>query len=149
MGWATTTFFFICSGTSEWTHNRQDSAALSHLCHVPYPSRDHGHERQIAPGEHYGEDAAAAGSAAGELRPTGKVAGIIRRNWRTRGYAGSLQPPGEGRALRRGSANVLFCPVERRFPFIRIQTRQARPRPEASSARCFLINLPYPTVTLT
>ena len=80
---------------------------------------------QVAPGEHYGEDAAAAGG--GERRPTGAVVGIIRRNWRTRGYAGSLQPPGAGRAPRRGTASVLFCPVERRFPFVRIQTRQARP----------------------
>ncbi|KAK9825185.1 hypothetical protein WJX81_004330 [Elliptochloris bilobata] len=78
---------------------------------------------QVAPGEHYGEDAAAAGAS--ERRPTGAVVGIIRRNWRTRGYAGSLQPPAEGRPLRRGAASVLFCPVERRFPFIRIQTRQA------------------------
>ena len=79
---------------------------------------------QVAPGEHYGEDAAAAGG--GERRPTGAVVGIIRRNWRTRGYAGSLQPPSVGRQLRRGTASVLFCPVERRFPFVRIQTRQAR-----------------------
>lgn len=78
----------------------------------------------MAPGEHYGENAAAA--AGGERRPTGAVVGIIRRNWRTRGYAGSLQPPGAGRPPRRGTASVLFCPVERRFPFVRIQTRQAR-----------------------
>ncbi|EFN55177.1 hypothetical protein CHLNCDRAFT_35599 [Chlorella variabilis] len=55
-----------------------------------------------------------------------KVVGIIRRNWRTRGYCGSLQPPKSGPS---GSANhthsLLFCPVERRFPYIRIQTRQA------------------------
>ena len=76
------------------------------------------------PGEHYGEDAAAAGSG---KRPTGKVVGVIRRNWRTRGYCGSLQPPKAGQSSG-GGANqthsVLFCPVERRFPFIRIQTRQ-------------------------
>jgi exosome complex exonuclease DIS3/RRP44 len=78
---------------------------------------------QVDPGEHYGDDA----EGASDRRPTGAVVGIIRRNWRTRGYAGSLQPPREGQAPRRGSAAVLFCPVERRFPFIRIQTRQVRP----------------------
>ncbi|KAK9823835.1 hypothetical protein WJX72_005833 [[Myrmecia] bisecta] len=61
---------------------------------------------------------------AASKRPTGKVVGIIRRNWRTRGYCGSLQP--QQRASARGStASVLFCPVERRFPMIRLQTRQA------------------------
>ena len=74
---------------------------------------------QVAPGEHY-EDA----TSSGEKRPTGKVVGIIRRNWRTRGYAGSLMPDNTGRGARRGGANVLFCPVERRYPFIRIHTRQ-------------------------
>ena len=74
---------------------------------------------QVAPGEHY-EDSAGSG----EKRPTGRVVGIIRRNWRTRGYSGSLQPDRLGRPAKQGPSNVLFCPVERRFPFIRIQTRQ-------------------------
>lgn len=75
----------------------------------------------MAPGEHYGEPGGGR-----EARPTGKVVGIIRRNWRTRGYAGSLLSDQSGRPARRGgAANVLFCPVERRFPFIRIHTRQA------------------------
>ncbi|KAG2491107.1 hypothetical protein HYH03_010551 [Edaphochlamys debaryana] len=71
---------------------------------------------QVAPGEHFND------SAGGGKRPTGRVVGIIRRNWRSRGYCGSLKP----QALRQGGpANVLFMPVERRFPMIRIQTRQA------------------------
>lgn len=78
---------------------------------------------QVAPGEHYND------SAGGGKRPTGRVVGVIKRNWRTRGYCGSLQPPQEakGRAARSGAgpANVLFVPVERRFPMIRISTRQA------------------------
>lgn len=74
---------------------------------------------QVAPGEHYGDAA-----SSGEKRPTGKVVGIIRRNWRTRGYAGSLMPDQPGRGARRGGANMLFCPIERKFPFIRIHTRQ-------------------------
>lgn len=75
---------------------------------------------QVAPGEHY-EDSSASSS---EKRPTGKVVGIIRRNWRTRGYSGSLQPDRVGRPPKQGPSSVLFCPVERRYPFIRIQTRQ-------------------------
>ena len=53
---------------------------------------------------------------------------MIKRNWRTRGYCGSLQPLKA--SATSGSAqhthSVLFCPVERRFPYIRIQTRQVR-----------------------
>ncbi|GFR51506.1 hypothetical protein Agub_g13921 [Astrephomene gubernaculifera] len=71
---------------------------------------------QVAPGEHFND------SAGGGRRPTGRVVGIIKRNWRTRGYCGSLKPQ---RVRGGGAANVLFVPVERRFPMIRIQTRQA------------------------
>ncbi len=74
---------------------------------------------QVAPGEHY-----EASSSIKEKRPTGRVVGIIRRNWRTRGYSGSLQPDKLGRPAKQGASNVLFCPVERRYPFVRIQTRQ-------------------------
>ncbi|GIL78962.1 hypothetical protein Vretifemale_8329 [Volvox reticuliferus] len=70
---------------------------------------------QVAPGEHF-NDSAGTGK-----QPTGRVVGIIKRNWRTRGYCGSLKP----QRVRGGAANVLFVPVERRYPMIRIQTRQA------------------------
>ena len=75
---------------------------------------------QVAPGEHYGDSS----SSSKEKRPTGRVVGVIRRNWRTRGYSGSLQPDRLGRPTKQGASSVLFCPVERRYPFIRIQTRQ-------------------------
>lgn len=56
-------------------------------------------------------------------RPTGRVVGIMKRNWRVRGYAGSLK---EVANLKQGrTMSVLFAPVERRIPYIRIQTRQA------------------------
>ncbi|KAL4433106.1 hypothetical protein ABPG77_006533 [Micractinium sp. CCAP 211/92] len=84
---------------------------------------DGAHIAQVDPGEHYGEDAAAAGG--GDKRPTGKVVGIIKRNWRTRGYCGSLQPLKSTGGSANHTHSVLFCPVERRFPYIRIQTRQA------------------------
>lgn len=44
------------------------------------------------------------------------MVGIIRRNWRTRGYCGSLQPLKQARS---GTASVLFVPVERKYPMIR------------------------------
>ena len=88
----------------------------------------------MAPGEHY-EDSADSR----EKRPTGQVVGIIRRNWRTRGYSGSLQPDRLGRPAKQGPSNVLFCPVERRFPFIRIQTRQA-PSLAHTALLCVLIH---------
>ncbi|EFJ53011.1 hypothetical protein VOLCADRAFT_55673 [Volvox carteri f. nagariensis] len=71
---------------------------------------------EVAPGEHFND------SAGTGRRPTGRVVGIIKRNWRTRGYCGSLKPQ---RVRSGGAANVLFVPVERRYPMIRIQTRQA------------------------
>ncbi|XP_052231000.1 exosome complex exonuclease RRP44-like isoform X2 [Dreissena polymorpha] len=55
-----------------------------------------------------------------ELRqPTGRVVGIIKRNWRQ--YCGILQPSAVKEATRH-----LFMPAERRIPKIRIETRQAR-----------------------
>eukprot|EP00252_Welwitschia_mirabilis_P011880 TRINITY_DN2640_c0_g1_i1.p1 TRINITY_DN2640_c0_g1~~TRINITY_DN2640_c0_g1_i1.p1 ORF type:complete len:721 (-),score=131.74 TRINITY_DN2640_c0_g1_i1:134-2296(-) len=54
-------------------------------------------------------------------RPTGRVIGIIKRNWHS--YCGSLDPmpmpAGSG-----GIANALFVSTDRRLPKIRIQTRQ-------------------------
>jgi exosome complex exonuclease DIS3/RRP44 len=46
------------------------------------------------------------------------VVGVIKRNWRQRGYCGALKPE-EGLEARAGAAAVLFVPVERRFPMIR------------------------------
>ena len=80
---------------------------------------------QVDPGEHYGDDLGGVG--AGSKRPTGKVIGVIKRNWRSRGYCGSIQPPKTGAPafVNDRSTAVLFVPVERRLPFIRIHTRQA------------------------
>ncbi|PIN23397.1 Exosomal 3'-5' exoribonuclease complex, subunit Rrp44/Dis3 [Handroanthus impetiginosus] len=54
-------------------------------------------------------------------RPSGRVVGIIKRNWHS--YCGSLDPmpmpAGEG-----GIAHALFVSKDRRIPKIRIQTRQ-------------------------
>ncbi|MQL88528.1 hypothetical protein Taro_021094, partial [Colocasia esculenta] len=54
-------------------------------------------------------------------RPSGRVIGIIKRNWQS--YCGSLEPmpmpAGNG-----GVAHALFISKDRRIPKIRIQTRQ-------------------------
>lgn len=54
-------------------------------------------------------------------RPSGRVVGIIKRNWHS--YCGSLEPmplpAGSG-----GISHALFVSVDRRIPKIRIQTRQ-------------------------
>ena len=55
--------------------------------------------------------------------PTGKVVYIAKRNWRSRGYAGSLKPSENITPGR--TASVLFAPVERKFPYIRVRTHQA------------------------
>ena len=69
-----------------------------------------------------------------QARPTGRVVGIIRRNWRTRGYCGSLQPP---QHARQGTytQSVLFCPAERRYPMIRLQNAAGEPASNAMQ-RC-------------
>ena len=51
--------------------------------------------------------------------PTGKVVGIIKRNWRP--YCGMLESFGTP-----GMTRHLFTPAERRIPRIRIETRQAQ-----------------------
>ncbi|KAJ0402400.1 hypothetical protein P43SY_004109 [Pythium insidiosum] len=57
------------------------------------------------------------------LKPTGKVVGIVQRNWRK--YCGSLEPPRSAAAAPTSSTSWLVVPVDRRVPKIKIQTRQA------------------------
>ncbi|XP_073058119.1 exosome complex exonuclease RRP44 homolog A-like [Primulina eburnea] len=56
-----------------------------------------------------------------QTRPSGRVVGIIKRNWHS--YCGSLNPmpmpAGDG-----GIAHALFVSKDRRVPKIRVQTRQ-------------------------
>lgn len=55
--------------------------------------------------------------------PCGVVVGIVKRSWRARGYAGSLKEDTQATPGR--TASVLFVPLDRSVPYIRIQTRQA------------------------
>ncbi|KAJ1980776.1 exosome catalytic subunit dis3 [Dimargaris cristalligena] len=60
----------------------------------------------------------------GEAKPTGKVVGIVRRNWRP--YCGHL----ESRSVRShtqaaGSQSVMFAAMDKRIPKIKVRTRQA------------------------
>lgn len=57
-------------------------------------------------------------SGSTEKQPTGKVVGIIRRNWRQ--YCGILQLNPLA-----GSTRHIFVPAERKIPKVRIETRQA------------------------
>ena len=80
--------------------------------------------------------AAAAGSASGKV-PTGVVVAIVRRAWRERGYAASIDlgPGAAGAAALAAAAKdttaaaratrVLAVPLDRRLPKVRISTRQA------------------------
>ncbi|XP_072850829.2 exosome complex exonuclease RRP44 isoform X2 [Pogona vitticeps] len=52
------------------------------------------------------------------LRPTGRIVGIIKRNWRP--YCGMLS-----KSQIKESRRHLFTPADRRIPRIRIETRQA------------------------
>ncbi|CAM9455731.1 unnamed protein product [Pylaiella littoralis] len=63
---------------------------------------------------------------AGIKQPCGRVVGIIRRNWREKQYCGSLRIEGD-RAVTSGkgqATSALFMPVDRKIPWVRIQTRQ-------------------------
>lgn len=51
-------------------------------------------------------------------RPTGKVVGIVKRNWRP--YCGVINMPDNPKSM-----SVLFAPQDRRIPLIRIKTKQA------------------------
>ena len=54
-----------------------------------------------------------------DLKPTGKVVGIIRRKWRQ--YCGMLQENPSGT----NATKHIFVPAEKKIPKIRIETRQA------------------------
>merc|ERR1712142_1326502 len=57
-------------------------------------------------------------SADSKLVPTGRVIGIIKRNWRQ--YCGILAP-----SALKDSVRHLFIPAEKKIPRVRIETRQA------------------------
>ncbi|KAF2906133.1 hypothetical protein ILUMI_00049 [Ignelater luminosus] len=54
----------------------------------------------------------------GDVKPTGRVVGIIRRKWRQ--YCGILQQDGSDTSVYQ-----LFVPADKKIPKIRIETRQA------------------------
>jgi exosome complex exonuclease DIS3/RRP44 len=71
-----------------------------------------------------------------DATPSGVVVSVVKRAWRERGYASSLDvgPGASGAAGRRAAADtsanpkparVLVVPVDRRLPKIRVVTRQA------------------------
>lgn len=64
-----------------------------------------------------GPSAGSSGTA-DNRRPTGRVVGVLRRNWRSRGYCGSLKPEELGPGT--STHSVLFVPVDRRYPLIRL-----------------------------
>lgn len=60
-----------------------------------------------------------------QAQPTGKVVGIIKRNWRP--YVGIIDSKrlDQNTVNTRAQQNVFFLPYDRRIPTIRIRTRQA------------------------
>ena len=51
--------------------------------------------------------------------PTGKIVGILKRNWRC--YCGSIEED-----TKENSTKVFFIPIDRKIPKIRFQTRQTK-----------------------
>ncbi|CAG9462659.1 unnamed protein product [Pedinophyceae sp. YPF-701] len=70
------------------------------------------------------QDGPQCGDANGARRTNAKVVGIIRRSWRSRGYAGHLCVASDS-VHGAGPKSLLFQPVDRRLPRVRISTRQA------------------------
>lgn len=69
-----------------------------------------------------GQSNASVPNGNGNVKPCGKVIGIIKRNWRT--YCGSIE---EGSEIRDGiQQNVLFVPIDPKIPRIRIKSRQVK-----------------------
>ncbi|XP_055345726.1 exosome complex exonuclease RRP44-like [Paramacrobiotus metropolitanus] len=52
-----------------------------------------------------------------DRQPTGRVVGIIKRNWRT--YCGVLRPK-----ISKTSTRYVFVPADRRIPLVRVETQQ-------------------------
>lgn len=59
--------------------------------------------------------------SASSMAPRGKIVGVVGRKWRA--YCGSIDR--KGIRPDATSQTVLFCPMDRRIPRIRIKTRQA------------------------
>ncbi|KAJ3351591.1 exosome catalytic subunit dis3 [Allomyces javanicus] len=55
--------------------------------------------------------------------PTGRVVGVIKRNWRP--YCGTIDKTSVGMASGTATQSVFFFPMDRRVPKIKIKTRQA------------------------
>ncbi|KAG0716047.1 Exosome complex exonuclease RRP44 [Chionoecetes opilio] len=78
-----------------------------------FPGKDDGDEEAIRKED----DLLASGQGEGELQPTGRIVGIIRRKWRQ--YCGIIKKNDIAESLRH-----LFIPADKKVPFIRIETRQ-------------------------
>lgn len=65
-------------------------------------------------------------------KPVGKVVFIIKRNWRS--YCGVIR---ERSSVSQTSTNFMFIPVDKRIPFVRIETRQY----QALVGKKILVNL--------
>lgn len=66
-----------------------------------------------------------ARSARGEPQPTGKVVGIVRRNWRSYVAHVDVNSVNSSALSSLGAQTVFATPVDRKLPRIRIRTRQA------------------------
>lgn len=80
--------------------------------------QDEGTEKDDSGGEEDEDKALKMSAAEAARKPTGKVVGIIKRNWRP--FCGMLNV-----SQIKESTRHLFTPADRRIPRIRIETRQA------------------------
>ncbi|KAK9765188.1 exosome catalytic subunit dis3 [Basidiobolus ranarum] len=105
---------------SEWKKSSQPSAAV-----IDEDDEKNIEEEGETSEESKGEEASKPEAESNErAQPTGKVVGIIRRNWRP--YCGFIEKKSVRIANNSTTPqNVLFVPIDQRIPKIKIRTRQA------------------------
>ncbi|KAJ1562981.1 exosome catalytic subunit dis3 [Cladochytrium tenue] len=99
--------------TSQWITNEEDV--------LIEPEDDDGEMDIEAPKK---EEKMDVDTPADNAKPTGRVVGIIKRNWRP--YCGTIELRKiGGKTQQRQQQNVFFWPMDKRVPKIRLRTRQA------------------------
>ncbi|EGC33012.1 hypothetical protein DICPUDRAFT_155003 [Dictyostelium purpureum] len=68
------------------------------------------------------DDSIAKDAMVANKKPTGRVVGIIKRNWKP--YCGAVEFKGDGSNQSTGLHFLFFIPVDKRIPKIRIKSRQ-------------------------
>ncbi|KAL2089025.1 hypothetical protein ACEWY4_015924 [Coilia grayii] len=106
-----------------WGGKHRNRAVHGDLVAVELLSSREWRGRTTALHEGLGEDKAGGDETQSQPMPTGKVVGILQRNWRD--YVVTFPPWEEVQSQSRNSQRILVTPWDYRIPKIRISTQQA------------------------